>query len=86
MTSMRPLDTTEEAWRVQIEIWRRMSGSEKVALAWRCSHFVRALLESGIRARHADYSASEVRLAAIRRELGDDLFTQAYPGKPLLRP
>ena len=63
-----------------------MSGAEKVTLGWRLSRRVRATLEAGIRARHPEYNDEGVRLAAIRRELGDDLFRLAYPDEPLLDP
>lgn len=82
----RPADTSEDAYRRQIEIWRGMTGSQKVALGWQWSRHVRATLEAGIRSRHPDYTDDEVRLAAIRRELGDRLFAQAYPESPLLDP
>lgn len=40
----------------------------------------------GIAERHPDYYEDQVRLALIRAELGDALFTAAYPGEPLLSP
>lgn len=82
---MKPLDTSDEAWRLLIQIWREMPGAEKVAQAWEHSRAMMDLFKGGIRSRHPAYSEEEVRLAAARRTLGDDLFRQAYPGKPLLR-
>ncbi|NQT88381.1 hypothetical protein HQ560_16565 [bacterium] len=81
---IKPADTTDEALLRQLEIWRNMSGSDKIALSWEWSRQIRATLEAGIRSRHPDYSDDDVRLTAIRRELGDDLFRQAYPDSPLL--
>jgi len=83
---MRPLDTTEEADRVQFEIWRRMSADEKLRRMFDSAEALRATFEAGIRKRHPGYTDNDVRLARIRHELGDELFRQAYPHEPLLDP
>jgi hypothetical protein len=75
-----PADTTREAWLVQMEIYRRMPGSEKLRRACQMSDWVRKLAASGVRARHPEYTEEQVRLAVIRLSLGDDLFRKAYPG------
>ncbi len=82
----RPLDTTEEADRIQFQIWRSMSADEKVRRILEWSDLLRTTFEDGIRDRHPEYRENDVRLARIRHELGDDLFEQAYPGERMLEP
>jgi hypothetical protein len=83
---MKPLDTTEEADRIQFEIFRRMSADEKLRRMFESTEAARATFEAGIRKRHADYTEDDVRLARIRWELGDELFRQVYPDEPLRDP
>ena len=80
-----PLDTTIEAARVQSTIWRRMDMGTRLRLALEMIENARSLSESGVRWRHPEYSQRQVRLAAIRLRLGDDLFRKAYPGQDLIR-
>ena len=75
-----PADTSLEAARVQYEIYARMPPARRLQLALEMSDFLRQTVEAGVRARHPDYTDEQVRLAAIRLRLGDDLFHQAYPG------
>ena len=82
----RPLDTTEEADRIQFEIFGRMSVGEKLRRMSDLTETMRSIFESGIRKRHASYSDNDVRLARIRHELGDALFHKVYPSEPLLDP
>jgi len=82
----RPLDTTEEADRIQFDIFRRMSVAEKLRRMSDLTETMRSIFESGIRERHPDYTDREVRLARIRYELGDELFRRAYHCEPLLDP
>jgi len=82
----RPADTSEEAERLQLEIWRAMSADQKLRLVFEWSDLARATFEAGIRERHPDYTADEVRMARIRHELGDELFQRVYPGERLLQP
>ncbi|MBM4042752.1 MAG: hypothetical protein FJ290_30050 [Planctomycetes bacterium] len=83
---MRPLDTTEEADRIQFEIFGRMSAAEKVRRMSDLTELVRATFEAGIRKRHPQYTGRDARLARIRWELGDELYRNAYPSEALLDP
>jgi hypothetical protein len=76
-----PADTTLEAARVQIEIFRRMSPGKRLELACQMSNTLRKVVASGVRGRHPDYTEDQVRLAVIRLTLGDKLFREVYPGK-----
>jgi hypothetical protein len=45
----------------------------------------RKLLETGVRMRHPEYNANQVKLAVMRLQLGEELFLKVYPeGKDVL--
>ena len=80
-----PMDTSAEASRVQIDLWRRMSPSERAHLASEMTRAVEELCMAGIRMRHPQASEREcfLRLALIK--LGPELTRKAYPeAVPLL--
>jgi hypothetical protein len=81
-----PKDTSLEAARVQMAAWERLGPSGKAALSFQLSEFTWRLSEAGVRHRHPEYNAEQVRLAAIRLRLGDKLFRAAYPAAEFLRP
>ncbi|MGZ3514413.1 MAG: hypothetical protein ACXU9L_10785 [Thermodesulfobacteriota bacterium] len=76
---MRPLDTSSDAEKVQIEIFRRMSPEKRLQSAALLSETCRTLLAEGIRNRHSNYNEEQVRLALIRCLLPEDLFLRVYP-------
>jgi hypothetical protein len=76
---MRPLDTSSDAEKVQIEIFRRMEPQKRLQAAAFLSETCRTLLAEGIRKRHPHYDEVQVRLAVIRCLLPEDLFLRAYP-------
>ncbi len=84
--SMRSADTSEEAARIQLEIYRRMPPGRRLELAFELSALSRRLVFEGIRQRHPDYTDEQVRLSGFRLLLGHDLFRAAYPGSPELTP
>ncbi len=77
---MRPLDTSPDAEKIQIEIFRRMGPENRLRSAAHLSETCRTLLQTGIRKRHPSYTEEQVKLAAIRCLLPEDLFLKAYPG------
>ena len=81
-----PLDTTPEAYRVQIEILRGMTPAARLEQAMRLSETVLRLCESGIRSHHPEYGDRQVFPARARLVLGDKVFREAYPGEPRLDP
>jgi hypothetical protein len=83
---IRPLDTSAEADRIQLEIIKRMSPEERLQRGFNMSALSNHLQESGIRARHPEYTDEEVRLARIRLNLGDELFQRVYPKFSSVRP
>jgi len=76
---MRPFDTSSDAEKVQIEIFRRMKPQKRLRTAALLSETCRTLLAEGIRKRHPNYDEEQVRLAVIRCLLPEDLFLRAYP-------
>jgi hypothetical protein len=77
---VRPLDTSADAEKIQIEIFRRMGPERRLQSAHLLSETCRTLLAEGIRKRHPNYDEEQVRLAVIRCLLPENLFLQAYPG------
>ena len=75
-----PADTTAEAARVQLDIFRGMQPHRRLELALQMSTSLRNLAASGVRGRHPDYTERQVQLAVARLTLGDELFGKAFPG------
>jgi hypothetical protein len=69
----RVSDTSADARRVQLEILRRMTGPDRVALAFEMSDEVRSLSEAGIRHRHPDWADAKVHAALLSILLGRDV-------------
>ncbi len=76
---MRSLDTTSRAEEIHIEIFRRMKPEMRLQAAIDLAQTSRKLLEQGVYIRHPDYGKNQIRLAAIRLMLGEDVFLSAYP-------
>ena len=83
---MRPRDTSRAAHRAQLEVYRRMDSTERLALALQLSDDLRAVLADGVRIRHPEYDAESVRSAVLRLSLGDKLFRTAFPVKNPVTP
>ena len=75
---MRPADTSPEAWRVFIDIHRKMSPQQKLERTLEMNEFGRSLCESGIRTQHPGASDREVFLRLTERLLGKQLFRKVY--------
>jgi hypothetical protein len=81
-----PLDTTPDADALQLQIYQRLGGAGRVAAAFRLTALVRETTQAGIRQRHPDYSTEQVLWAWQRLSLGDTLFREAFPDRPLIEP
>ena len=79
MKNFRPLDTNVDAYNKQLEIFQAMTPEERLQRGSELSQFTRGLLADGVKLRHPEYTANEIRLAVIRLELGDELFLKVYP-------
>ena len=75
---MKPLDTTREAEKIQLDIFRRMAPEQRLQAGLALSRTCRELLREGVRRRHPEYDERQVLLAVIRLTLPDDLFSAAY--------
>lgn len=73
-----PRDTTPEAWRVQIDVWRRMTPERRSLLAAELSENVRRTAMEGIRARHPEFSDEEVRLALYEQIHGKEVVDRVW--------
>lgn len=71
---------------MQMEAYRRMSGTARVEIASRLTMMARQVSEAGIRRRHPEYDDTSVKLALARLLYGDELVSKAWPGCPLLEP
>jgi beta-phosphoglucomutase-like phosphatase (HAD superfamily) len=83
---MRPLDTTPEAERAQLEAFRRMGLGGRLKAGLALSRTCRDLMREGVRKRHPEYDDDQIRLAVIRLMLPEELFLEAYPGAREIRP
>jgi hypothetical protein len=81
-----PSDTDARAHAVQTEIYRRMGGRGRAAVAFRLSDAVRRITCAGIRARHPEYTGEQIRLAHARLILGDTLVRAIWPDRELVDP
>lgn len=74
-----PYDTSAEAHQVQQEVWRAIAGEKKLRLALAWSSWIRRVALDGVRQRHPEYSDWEVKLAWLRKTMGDGAFFEAFP-------
>lgn len=81
-----PDDTSIAAHRVQGEIYARMGGTARVALAFELTEMVKQLACAGIRQRHPHYSDDQVFHAWTRLKLGDALVRAVWPDRELVDP
>lgn len=73
------LDTSPEAERTQIDLWRRMSARQRAGAVSQTSNSVRELAFAGIRRRYPAASESECRKRYAILTLGPTLAASAYP-------
>jgi len=81
-----PLDTDDAADAVQLDLYRRMSGAERLSIAFRLTALARETAMGGIRDRHPGYSDAQVRMAWARLTLGDDIVRAVWPDRDLVDP
>jgi hypothetical protein len=67
-----------EAWKVFIDIQRRMSPGEKISRAYEYSDNLRRMNAAVIRQRYPGASEHEVFLRVTRNVLGAELFRKVY--------
>jgi hypothetical protein len=72
-------DTSPEAGRRQVALWRGMTPLEKARLVSSTSRAAQLLCLAGIRRRYPDASEEERMLRLAKIKLGPELFALAYP-------
>jgi hypothetical protein len=75
---MRPADTSPEAWKVFLDLHRRMAPAEKVRRAYELSEMLRRMNAEGLRRRFPDADDQEIFLRVTRQRLGSELFRRVY--------
>jgi hypothetical protein len=60
---MKPLDTTLEAEKIQLVIFRGMGPERRLQAGLALSRTCRELLREGVRLRHPDYDERQIQLA-----------------------
>ncbi len=83
---LRSPDTSSEADRLQVEFYRKMGGTGRVAIMFRLNELARQVARAGIRSRHPEYDDEELRLAYARLVLGDDVTREVWPDRRLVDP
>jgi len=66
-------DTTPEAEKRQEEIFKRLSGAEKVRLAMSLSDNIRDIAQAGLRSRHPSASEKELKSIFLRELYGIEI-------------
>ena len=72
-------DTSPDAERVQLDVFRRMTGEQRLKLALEMSNFARELSLSRIRAEHPDWSDWEVKRELLRLDFLPDALPPGLP-------
>ena len=72
-------DTSPEAERLQIGLWRQMSPLEKARVVDSLSRATQELALAGIRSRHPNASVNECLLRLAVLKLGPQLAVRVYP-------
>jgi hypothetical protein len=75
---MCPRDTSPEAWKVFVELQRRMSPSEKLRRTLDYSDSIRHAAEQGLRQRYPEAGQRELFLMMARMTLGTELCRKVY--------
>ena len=75
---MRPSDTSPEAWKVWVDLLRKISPEVKLQRAIEYTAMVRQLSEAGIRQAYPGASEREIFLRMAQRQLGRELFQKIF--------
>ena len=80
VSSERPLaeDTALAAERLQVQVWRRMTPTQKFALLEDLHAAANLFVEAGIRHRYPQAGPEEVRMRRLAMTLGRDLVRRVY--------
>jgi hypothetical protein len=79
-------DTSPDARRVYLELYRRMSPGERLQRVFELCDFQQSLQIANVRAMHPEAGEEEIFLRVASRRLGRDLMIKAYGWDPDLHP
>ena len=71
-------DTTPEAMRIQIDLYRRMSPARKIELVFDAYRTGQLLSMAGIRIQYPSAGEDEVWHIWAKRHLGEELYKKVY--------
>ncbi len=71
---MCPRDTSPEAWKVFLDLQRKMTPSEKLRKTLEFSDSIRNLAKAGMRQRYPNADEREILLRVAQITLGRELF------------
>lgn len=78
--SFIPADTHPEVARIQLAVYRRMSGEQRLEIALQMSDSVRRLVADGVRYRHPEWNEEQVQREVVRLMLAEGrVFSPDYP-------
>lgn len=72
-------DTSRDAEQVQLGVFRKMTGEQRLKLALEMSDFARELSLSRIRAEHTEWSDWEVKRELLRLDFLPDALPSGLP-------
>jgi len=75
-----PEDTDPGAWKAHLAALRRMGLEGRARMTFELCANIREIARAGIRRRHPDYTAEQVRQALFRLVFGEQLFREVFPG------
>jgi len=75
-------DTSEAAFAKLVELQRRMTPGEKLALMFRATAMMMRMAEAGVRAQYPEADEREVFLRATARRLDRETMIKAYGWDP----
>ena len=79
MSQAIPMDTHPEAWAVYIDIYRRMSGVERLDRMAQMSDDMRDFFLAGLRHRHPQATEEEIIHMERQHRLGKELADTVWP-------
>jgi hypothetical protein len=74
-----PKDTTLEAYRFLIQVWRRLGPEGRLRVSFEASNRLHELSAAGVRRRHPSYSDDQMQLAVTKLMLGEEVFRKLLP-------
>jgi hypothetical protein len=75
---MKPKDTTNDAHKVMVEIYRKMSFPDKTERFFDACRTGQLLTMAGLREANPDADEKQIWTLWAKKHLGDELFDKAY--------